>query len=86
MIVILVSFYFVNRKRYEHSLIIYWTSLVQMWFFPAAPRLINVTIVPIHLSMVKLESGQALFEANLTNDQTIPDINMFLHETLIKMC
>jgi len=60
--------------------------VIQMWFFPATPRLINVTFVPIHLSMVKLQSGQALFEANLTYDQTIPDINMFLHETLIKMC
>ena len=33
MFIILVSLYFVKDKRYEHSLIIYWTALVLCSFF-----------------------------------------------------
>jgi len=32
MFLILVSLYFVRGKSYEHSLIIYWTALVQISF------------------------------------------------------
>jgi len=43
MIVILVSLYFVNHKSYEHSLIMYWTSLV----FPELTRLSYLDNLPL---------------------------------------